>query len=69
MIKNPKKVQKFEEELVKKGKTDIKQKFRLLDAMFKEAITLRIFPLKHPLEGLDKDIKIARVVNSVRKST
>jgi hypothetical protein len=69
MIKNPKKIQKFEEELIKGDKTDIRHKYRLLDAMFKEAVTLRVFPLINPLEGLETDIMIARVVNSVRKFT
>jgi hypothetical protein len=68
MIKNPKKFRKFEQELLKEDTTGISQKFRLLDAMFKEAWALRIFPLKDPLEGLEIDIKVAKVVNNVRKS-
>jgi hypothetical protein len=40
-----------------------------MDALFEEARALRIFPLTDPLEGLDTDIKVAKVINSVRKST
>jgi ribosomal protein L19 len=69
MIKNPEKFQRFEDELARRDKTGIQQKFRLLDAMYKEAVSLRIFPLKNPLEGLEIDIQIAKVVNSVRKPT
>lgn len=69
MIKNPKKLREFEQNLIIEDKTSISQKFRLLDALFEEARALRIFPLKNPLEGLDTDIKVAKVVNSVRKST
>ncbi|MCM8786208.1 MAG: hypothetical protein NC827_01145 [Candidatus Omnitrophica bacterium] len=36
--------------------------------MYKEAVVFKIFPMKNPMEGLEKDIKIARVVNSVSKS-
>ncbi len=67
MIKNPKKFRLFEQKLHREDKTNIYQKFRLLDAMFKEARALGVFPLQDPLEGLETDIKIAKVVNSVRK--
>ncbi len=69
MITNPKKLRKFEQNLLKTETTSISQKFRLMDEMFKEARSLRVFPLKNPLEGLETDIKVAKVVNSVRKST
>jgi hypothetical protein len=69
MIKNPKKLREFEQNLIIEDKTSISQKLRLLDALFEEARALRIFPLKDPLEGLETDIKVAKVINSVRKST
>lgn len=68
MITDPKKLREFEQKFLKRDKTSIDQKFRLLNAMFKEACALRVFPLKDPLEGLETDIKIAKVVNSVRES-
>jgi hypothetical protein len=69
MITNPKKLQKFEQKLLKNDKTSIDQKFLLLDELFKEALALGVFPPKDPLEGLETVIKIAKVVNSVRKSS
>ncbi len=39
----------------------------IVDALYKEAVTLGALPLKDPLEGIDIAIKIARVVNSVSK--
>ena len=65
MIKNAEKLQKFEDELIRKGKVDITQNFRLIDAMFEEAVLLGVFPLKDPLDGIEIDIKIAKVINSV----
>ena len=67
MIKNHKKLQEFEKKLLKKEKVDIMQNFRIVEALYKEAVALGIFPLKNPLEGLEIDIKIAKVVNSVSK--
>ena len=62
MIKNPEELQRFENELIKKEKVNILKNFRLIDAMYKEA--LDIFPLKDSLSGLEVVIKIAKVVNS-----
>ena len=67
MIKNHKKLQEFERKLLKKEKVDIMQNFKIVEALYKEAVALGIFPLKNPLEGLEIDIKIAKVVNSVSK--
>jgi hypothetical protein len=69
MIANPKKLQKFENELLKKQRVDIMQNFRIVEALYREAVILRVIPMRDPLDGLDIDIKIARAVNSVPKST
>ena len=65
MIKNPDKVQKFEQDLIRKEKVNIQRNFQIFEAMYKEAVALGIIPLKDPLEGIEIDIKIARVINSV----
>jgi len=41
----------------------------LLDSLYKEARALSVFPLQDPLSGLEIDIKIAKVVNSVPKTS
>ena len=65
MIKNRKTLLTFEDKLIRESKPDILKNFRIVDAMYDEAVALGIFPLKDPLDGLEIDIKIARVVNSV----
>jgi hypothetical protein len=37
--------------------------------MHAEAITLGVFPPKNPLSGIDADIRIAKAVNGVSKSS
>ncbi len=61
--------QKFEMGLLRKEKWDIKKKFKILEALYKEAVTLGVFPLKNPLEGLEVDVRMARWINSVSKDT
>jgi hypothetical protein len=68
MILDYKKLKKFEEELIRKEKVDIKKNFRIVEALYREAVELGVIPLKDPLDGLKTDIKIAKVVNSVSKA-
>ena len=61
--------QEFEIELLRNEELDLKNKFKILEALYKEAVALGVFPLRNSLEGLDVDIRIAKVVNSVSKDT
>jgi hypothetical protein len=64
-----KEFRKFERELLKKEKVDIMRNFKILEALYQEAVSLGIIPLKNLLDGLEVDIKIAKVINSVSKTT
>jgi hypothetical protein len=56
---------KFEIEFIKKAKVDIEKNFCLVEALHHEAVTLGVLPPKNPLEGIEVDLKIAKVLNSV----
>ena len=56
---------KFEIEFVKKERVDIGKNFNLVAALHHEAVTLGVLPPKNPLDGIEIDLKIAKVVNSV----
>lgn len=58
-------LQKFEIGFIKREKVNIRRNFHIVDALYREAVTLGILPLKNPLDGIEVDFKIARVVNSV----
>jgi len=62
-------IQRFEIEILRKEKLELKKKFQILEALYKEAVALGAFPLKDSLEGLEVDIRIAKVINSVSKDT
>ncbi len=68
MIK-AKEFREFELTLLKKEKTDIKRNIKIVEALYKEAVALGVFPLRDPLDGLDVDLRIAKVVNSVSKAS
>ncbi len=65
MIKNREKLEAFEKQFIAGESIDIRKNFRIYEAMYREALRLGIFPLKDPLEGIEIDIKVARIANSV----
>jgi hypothetical protein len=69
MIRNSKALRKFEYEIMKKESVNILRNFRLVEAMHKEAMLLGVFPLKDPLSGIEVDIAIAKVINSVSQAS
>lgn len=68
MVKNSSRLKRFEDNYARKNKPDILQNLKLLDQLHKEAQALSSFPLQDPLSGLDIDIKVAKVINSVPKT-
>jgi hypothetical protein len=58
-------LQEFELDFLKKEKINIARNFHIVEALYKEAVTLGIIPLRNPLDGIEVDLKIAKVVNSV----
>jgi hypothetical protein len=61
--------QQFEKQLIRKEKVDVKRNFKIVNALYREALKFGIIPLKNPLDGLETDIKIAKVINSVSKTS
>jgi transcriptional regulator with XRE-family HTH domain len=55
----------FELNLLRKEKVDYRRNVHIVDALYNEAVALGTFPLKNPLDGIEVDLKIAKVVNSV----
>jgi hypothetical protein len=69
MIKDKKYLLEFEKEIIRSKKADIANNIRIVEALYKEAVSLGVFPLKNPLEGIEVDIKIAKVINSVSETS
>ena len=67
MIRNNE-FQQFEMEFLRRGKLDVVRNFQIEEALYQEAVSLGIIPLKNPLDGLEVDIKIARAINRVSKT-
>ena len=66
MIKDARLQAEFEETELRKEKPDYASALRIFEVMWKEATLLGVLPLEDPLEEIDVDIKIARILNDVR---
>jgi len=62
---NRSELRKFEMDFLKKEKADIDRNLRIAEALYKEAVALGVIPLKNPLDGIEVDLKIAKVINCV----
>ncbi len=70
MIKNPDLLKKLEDEFVRnEGRLNYRQSLKLFTDMWNEGVRLGRLPHKDPLEGLEVDIKIAKVLNSCLKNS
>jgi hypothetical protein len=68
LVKNAEAVRNLELELVRKSRVDYSRNIRLVEALYEEAVLLGAFPLRDRISGLDVDLEIARVINSVSKT-
>jgi len=70
MIKNPELVRKFKDSLsIDTGILPYAAAFEIFESMWQEAVTLGVFPPKNPMEGIETDIRVAKVINSCLKKS
>ena len=68
MIKNPRILNNLERKVIKEEKLSFSEALTIFEAMWKEGMTLGVIPPKDPLEGIETDIRIARILNCLKKS-
>jgi hypothetical protein len=68
LIRNAEVVRSLEKKILREEKADCSKNMRLVEALYREAVFLGVFPPQDKLLELDVDIKIARVINNVPKT-
>ena len=58
-------LEEFNRNEVKREKPDYIAALSLFEGMWREGMALGVLPLKDPLDGIDVDIRIARMLNHV----
>lgn len=69
MIKDAKALQRLEDSVIRGGSLSYPQALKLFEAMWQEGVALGVLPSKDPLEEIDVDIKIAKILNSCSKKS
>jgi len=65
MIKDAKILGEFERNFISdQGRLPYAQSRKLFTAMWKEGVTLGVFPPVDPLAGIEIDIRVARILNT-----
>ena len=64
MIKDAKTLKKFEDHFIASDDLSHEQSRRLFSAMWEEGVKRGAIPSADPLEGIDVDIRVARILNS-----
>jgi hypothetical protein len=65
MVRDGDLLEQFERNLARASRPDYQRNLEIYEGMLQEALYLKVLPLENPLEGIDIDIRIAKVVNSV----
>ena len=64
MLKRTAELEIFDLEQIRKRPTDYHRNLKVFEALYSEAKLLGVFPLNNPLEGIDVDIRVAKVLNA-----
>ncbi|MBN1382593.1 MAG: hypothetical protein JXA41_13040 [Deltaproteobacteria bacterium] len=68
MIKNIRMLQELEDSFARReGRLSQEKAFQLFSALWDEAMHLGRIPFPDPLEGIETDIKVARILNTCLK--
>ncbi len=69
MVKDPLYMQKFEDDLARKeGRIDYGKALEIFTQLWEEGRALGVLPPADPLEGIETDIEVARILNTCSMS-
>lgn len=70
MIKRPDMLQEFEDDFARKeGRIPYARAMTIFSSLWREGRSLGVFPGEDPLEGIEVDIRLAKVLNSCSKKS
>ena len=67
MIKNKKVFQNFEDDYLKKRNLSYKENLQIYESLYNEALLLKAIPGENPMEGIEDNIRLAKILNSCLK--
>jgi hypothetical protein len=68
MIKNPEILRAFENQEIASRKADPIENIRIVGELYQFAMKLGVFASTDPLEGIERKIRLAKILNSVSRT-
>lgn len=68
MIKDIKYFEKFEDKFKSEQKLSYENALTIIESLWEEGMMLKVLPPKNPIEGIETDIKIAKILNLCSKN-
>lgn len=70
MLRDTELLKRFEDDFIKgEGRLSFEQASAIFAGMWEEGMKLGVLPPKSPLDGIETDIEIARILNSCSKNS
>jgi hypothetical protein len=69
MIEKPHLVKDLEAEFLAREKLPYKEALHIFESLWREGVTLGVLPPEDPSEGLEVDLRIAKVLNSCSRNS
>ncbi|OGQ16047.1 MAG: hypothetical protein A3B70_03335 [Deltaproteobacteria bacterium RIFCSPHIGHO2_02_FULL_40_11] len=69
MIKDPKQFKQWEQRFLSKDKLPYSKSLAIFTHLWKEATQLGVLPSQNPMEGIETDIQLAKILNSCLKKS
>jgi hypothetical protein len=69
MIRNTKRISDFEISELKNQKLTYAEALKIFEGLWKEGLSLKVLPPEDPLEGIEADTHLARILNSCLKNS
>jgi hypothetical protein len=63
VIQNPRLVESFERDLIRRTPVSYSRNVEIVEALCQEARLLGLWPPADPLDGIDTDVRLARILN------
>jgi hypothetical protein len=64
MIRNRKILEAFENSIARQEIVDYRRNLVIYEALHQEARSFGVFPLRNPLDGIEVDLRLARVIHA-----
>jgi len=63
MLKRADLVEAFEKELMRREPPNHRRNLRIMEALYEHARRVGALPLEDPLDGIEVDVRLARIIN------